>query len=509
MGSSTNQANSSVQETARKIFQQKKIALFIVAYNAQKHIEKTLSRIPLWCRPLFAEILIIDDSSKDSTFSTALEAGKNLGLQNLSVMKTPGNQGYGGNQKIGYEYAIQKNYDIVILLHGDGQYPPEHIPNIVAGYANPEVDAVFGSRMLTRYDALQGGMPIYKWVGNQILTGIENYILGSSLSEFHSGYRSYRLSALQRIPFHLNSNDFHFDTDIIIQLLIRKNKIVEIPMPTHYGDEKCHVNSLKYSWNCLKSALKSRLHQAGIFFQPNFEMPANETRNYSLKTGRTSLHSYILALPWNKDEKIADIGANDGLLAQKIAEKGTEVIAADLNIPESVPGIKTLKINLDESFEQLLGKDFFDKVVALDVLEHLHSPENSAEKLHQILKPNGLLYASTANIGYIITRLALLIGWFNYGKRGILDRTHHRLFTIGSFRRLLQGAGFKIIKIEGFGPPIVDSFGDAWFWKMIDRICWIMAKLYPKIFAFNFLVIAKKIMSVEEKTLLTIQSQKQ
>jgi len=497
-----------IQESAQKNFQEKKVALFIVAYNAEKHIEKTLARIPEWCRPLFAEIYIIDDSSKDSTRPTALSAEKKLGLNNFSVMKTPDNQGYGGNQKIGYTYAIQRDYDIVILLHGDGQYPPEFIPNIVAAYADPEIDAVFGSRMMKHYSALQGGMPLYKWVGNQILTSIENFILGTNLSEFHSGYRSYRTSALKKIPFHLNSDDFHFDTDIIIQLALCKGRILEIPMPTHYGNEKCHVNGMKYAWNCFKSAIKSRLHRAGIFFQPNFEMPRSESRNYQLKEGRTSLHSYILSLPWKANERVADLGANDGLLAQKIAQKGAILTAVDINISERVTGIQTIRMDLNENFEDVLGKNSFDKIIALDIVEHLNSPEKSVEKIHQLLKPSGVLYASTANIGYIIMRFTLLLGWFNYGKKGILDRTHHRLFTVGSFRRLLQNAGFKVMKIEGFGPPIVDAFGKGWFWRIIDRICWFLAKIYPPLFAFNFLIIAKKKMSIDEKTALTVQSNK-
>lgn len=494
--------------TAEKIFCEKRVALFIVTYNAEKHIEKTLSRIPPWCRPLFAEIYVIDDSSLDKTYETAFAAGRNLGLKNFSVMKTPGNQGYGGNQKIGYSYAIQKNYDIVILLHGDGQYPPEYIPNIVAGYTDPKIDAVFGSRMMARYSALQGGMPFYKWLGNRVLTAAENFILGTSLSEFHSGYRSYQVSALKKVPFHLNSDDFHFDTDIIIQLVLQKSNIFEIPMPTYYGDEKCHVNGMKYAWDCFKSAIKSRLHQAGIFFQPNFEMPKNETRNYGLKKGRTSLHSHILNLSWKAGEKVADIGANDGLLSQKIARKGPEVIAIDIKIPENVPGIQTINLDLNSEIAEILGDASFDKIIALDVLEHLYSPEKSAENLHQILKPNGILYASTANIGYIIMRFTLLLGWFNYGKKGILDRTHHRLFTIGSFRRLLQNSGFKVLKIEGFGPPIVDAFGNNLFWKTIDRICWILAKIYPKLFSFNFLIIAQKNLSAEEKTELTMLTNK-
>lgn len=495
--------DSLAQKDAQRVFSEKKIVLFVVAYNAEKHIEKTLARIPDWCRPLFTEIYVIDDSSKDDTFSVALKAGRELELKNFSVMKTPNNQGYGGNQKIGYTYAIQKNYDVVILLHGDGQYPPEYIPNIVAGYANPKIDAVFGSRMMTQYNALRGGMPLYKWLGNQMLTYIENLILGTNLSEFHSGYRSYSINALKNIPFHLNSNDFHFDTDIIIQLFLQKNKILEISMPTYYGEEKCHVNGMKYAWNCFKSAIKSRLHQAGVFFQPNFEMPENEVRNYHLKNAKTSLHAYIFNLPWKTGEYIADLGANDGLLSQKIAQRNCHVTAVDIAIPENLPGVQTIQLDLNKDLSETFTKNYFDKIIALDVIEHLHSPEKSSESIHSILKPNGILYASTANIGYIIMRLTHLLGWFNYGKKGILDQTHHRLFTIGSFRRLLQNAGFRILSIKGFGPPIIDSFGNHIFWRIIDRLCWILAKTYPKLFAFNFLIIAQKKLSVEEKTKLT------
>jgi glycosyltransferase involved in cell wall biosynthesis len=493
-----------IEQKAKKVFQENKVALFIVAYNAQKHIKKTLERIPDWCRPLFTEIYIIDDSSNDNTYSTALSIGKNLELKNFSVMRTPGNQGYGGNQKIGYTYALQKNYDIIILLHGDGQYPPEYLPDIVASYANPNISAVFGSRMIKRTQALYGGMPLYKWIGNQVLTFIENFILGTKLNEFHNGYRSYRATALKKIPFQLNSDDFHFDTDIIIQLNLIKSKIIEISMPTYYGDEKCHVNGMKYAWNCLKSAIKSRLHQAGIFFQPNFEIPENQIRNYSLKNAKTSLHKYILNLPWIKNEHVIDLGANDGRLSQKISTHGCQVSAIDLAIPEKLSGIQTIRLDLNKEFDAILEKNYFDKALALDIIEHLHSPEKSITHIHNILKNNGLLFASTANISYIIMRLTHLLGWFNYGKKGILDQTHHRLFTISSFKRLLINSGFTIIKIEGFGPPIIDTFGDNIFWKTLDGLCWLLAKIYPKLFAFNFLIIAQKKLSTEEKTRLTV-----
>ena len=183
--------------------------------------------------------------------------------------------------------------------------------------------------------------------------------------------------------------------------------------------------------------------------------------------------------------------------------------AVDINIPKNLYDIHTIELDLNGSFDEILEKNYFDKIIALDVIEHLHSPEKSAERLHNLLKSDGILYASTANIGYIIMRLTLLLGWFNYGKKGILDQTHHRLFTIRSFKRLLKNSGFRILTTKGFGPPIVDAFGDSIFWRTVDHICWALARIYPRLFAFNFLVIAKKVLSIEEKTLLTIQSKKQ
>ncbi len=496
----------SVKKDAAIVFAEKKVALFIVTYNAERQIEKTLQRIPAWCRPLFAEIFIIDDSSSDATTVRATEAGRALGLANFCVMKTPGNQGYGGNQKIGYAYAIRQGYDIVILLHGDGQYPPEHLPDIVAGYRDPSVGAVFGSRMMNRVDALRGGMPLYKWFGNQILTSIENAILGTNLSEFHSGYRSYRTDALAKVPYALNSDGFHFDTDIIIQLNLIEACILEIPMPTHYGDEECHVDGMKYAWNCIKSSMKSRLHQAGLFFQPNYEFPESAARTYRMKSADTSLHAYILRQPWKAGAHIADLGANDGELARRIAERGAIVTAVDTTLPAEVTGIRSVLLDLNEDFPKIIGQAAYHAVIALDVIEHLYPPERSAERIYRTLKPDGLLFASTANISYIVMRLTHLLGWFNYGKKGILDRTHHRLFTIRSFRRLLENSGFRVIRIRGFGPPIRDAFGTGILWTALDQLSAFLAQIYPSLFAFNFLIVARKVPTSEEKMLETIKT---
>ena len=178
----------------------KRILIFIVAYNAEKTIESVLDRIPEELRVPNVEVLVIDDSSKDATFQTGLKREQQASDFKVTILRTPENQGYGGNQKLGYRYAIDNGFDIVALVHGDGQYAPEKLPALLEPLIKGEADAVFGSRMINKQDALKGGMPLYKWVGNQVLTPFQNTLLGTQLSEFHSGYRLYSTKALARSP---------------------------------------------------------------------------------------------------------------------------------------------------------------------------------------------------------------------------------------------------------------------------------------------------------------------
>ena len=192
------------------------------------------------------------------------------------MLFNPVNLGYGGNQKIGFFYAIKNEFDYVALVHGDGQYAPECLPELVGPLASGEADAVFGSRMMTRGSARKGGMPLYKFVGNKILTAFQNSLLRSGLSEFHSGYRLYTVDALRRIPFQLNTNDFHFDTEIIIQLIVGGWRIKELPIPTYYGDEICHVDGLKYAKDVLIATLKARAQELSIFYDRKFDCLQSE-----------------------------------------------------------------------------------------------------------------------------------------------------------------------------------------------------------------------------------------
>lgn len=200
-------------------FSKKKILIFIPAYNVEKKIYSVISRIP---SNIFyinhVNILIINDFSSDNT-KKVIKNIKNNFNYDIEVFETKKNLGYGGVQKYAFNYAINKQYDYIIMLHGDGQYLPEKLPEFIAKFDNDNLDAVFGSRMKSYLSALRGGMPIYKFLGNIVLTFIQNMILGSKMSEFHSGYRSYKVKSLQLIDFNKMTNYYHFDTEIIIELL--------------------------------------------------------------------------------------------------------------------------------------------------------------------------------------------------------------------------------------------------------------------------------------------------
>lgn len=498
--------NASELEKCKAVLAKHKIAVFIVAYNAEKFIEGVLSRIPEDLRNRLAEVYTIDDSSKDSTYQVATSAGKKLGYENFNVLKTPFNRGYGGNQKLGYLYAIRKKYDFVILLHGDGQYPPEYLPQIINAFNESKADAVFASRMIKKRQALKGGMPFYKWIGNQVLTWFENKALHTTLSEFHTGYRAYKVETLKEIPFEYNSDDFHFDTEIIIQLAATNRKIKEISIPTHYGKEKCHVDGFKYALNCVKATIKYKISQVGLFYEPNFDFKLFNESPYYLKTAPNSLHQYILQQDWSSYPSVVDLGANDGQLSAILATKTNKVVSVDLSLPKKAGSAEAKEFDLNGAFDNELGREKFNCVLALDTIEHLNFPEEAVKKIFKILKPHGTLFASTANIGFFVTRLGLLLGLFNYGKRGILDMDHKRLFTIYSFKKLLRSHGFIIKKVKFFGPPIVDMVGQSAKLKIIDKFLSKLANFWPSMFAFNFLVVAERMDDIEDIYQKTFES---
>jgi glycosyltransferase involved in cell wall biosynthesis len=237
----------------------RKIAIYIPAFNAATTLPRVLDRIPQNLVDRVEEIFVVDNHSQDNTYLVAIGYKAMQDVHNLQVVRNPTNVGYGGSQKIAYRRCIEKNYDCVAMLHGDAQYAPELLEGLIDPILNGEADMVFGSRMTG--DPLKGGMPLHRYLGNRFLTWIQNRLLGTRLSEFHSGYRVFSVAALKQLPFDRLSSDYHFDTEMIVLFVDRAMRIVEKPIPTHYGDEKNYVNIWKYGKDVLVTTITYYLHR--------------------------------------------------------------------------------------------------------------------------------------------------------------------------------------------------------------------------------------------------------
>src|SRR5436309_2780202 len=250
----------------------KRIGIFIVAYNALTTLSKVLRRITPEVWRNVEQVVVFDDASQDATYELAVGIQAMTNLPKLRVLKNRKNLGYGGNQKAGYRYFIEQGFDVVVLLHGDGQYAPELLSHMYSPIVSGEADAVFGSRMMKDFGCpLKGGMPVYKYIGNRVLTAVENRALGLNLTEFHSGYRAYNLHALSQIKLDNLTDDFHFDTEIIIKLHHQNFRIVEVPIPTFYGDEICYVNGLKYAKAIVRAVYRYSATSKAVQPYPEFE----------------------------------------------------------------------------------------------------------------------------------------------------------------------------------------------------------------------------------------------
>lgn len=477
-----------------------RVLVFIVAYHAETTILKVLERIPD-LDGYDVEVLIIDDCSSDATFAHS-ERLRSSGhyKHKLTVLATPANQGYGGNQKLGYAYAIERGFDHVVLLHGDGQYAPEMLPDLLGPLARGEADVVLGSRMLTPGAARQGGMPLYKRIGNRILTRYQNLVLRSRLAEFHTGYKAYTVDLLRRIPFDLNSNVFHFDTEIIIQFLRARARILEVPIPTHYGDEICRVNGLRYAWDVVNASTVARLQDYGLVYRRNFDVESvtPDNKHYVAKLDFPSTHSAALAeVP--RESTVMDIGCGPGHLCAALHAKHCRVIGVDQFRPADTSRFDEFHVTDLNVAPFPRPLDDVNVLFLLDIIEHLVSPEKFCTELRRHAQANlGVkIVISTGNIGFCVTRLMLFLGQFNYNKRGILDLTHTRLFTFSSLRRLLKETGFVVEKELGIPAPAPLVVKSPFWQKLLMGAQSFALKISRGLFAYQMLMVVRPLPTLD------------
>jgi len=236
----------------------KKLVVVLPAYNASQTLEKTYNEIPF---DIVDEVVLVDDASKDNT----IEVGKRLGIKH--IIRHEKNKGYGGNQKSCYDKALELDADIVIMLHPDYQYTPKLIPSMASIIASDLYPVVFGSRILGN-GALKGGMPLYKYIFNRMLTLSQNILIKQKLSEYHTGYRAFSSKVLTSINYHANSNDFVFDNQMVSQIVYAGFEIAEVTCPTKYFKEASSINfsrSVKYGLGVLGVSFAHFFQRMGMY----------------------------------------------------------------------------------------------------------------------------------------------------------------------------------------------------------------------------------------------------
>lgn len=457
--------------------QGKRIGILIVTYNAVTTLTKVLKRITPNVWRNVEQVVVLDDASQDATFELAVGIKALASLPKLHVLKHPKNLGYGGNQKAGYKYFLEQGLDIVVLLHGDGQYAPEILSHMYGPIVRGEADAVFGSRMMKTYGGpLKGGMPLYKYVGNRILTAFENRALGLDLTEFHSGYRAYNLHALKNIRLESMTDAFHFDTEIIIKLHHQHFTIKEVPIPTFYGDELCYVNGVRYAKDVARAVRRYISTARSVRSFPEFEeyfVPC------PVKRSKYSSHHYARQFV-GAGQKVLDIGRGGEDFAAELAEAGNQVARLTID-PGPGPGDWNVS-----------GK--FTRILLLDVLEHLQNPEPLLDHCRGLLEEGGFLVISVPNVANFTVRLMLLFGKFPYSDRGILDWSHVRFFTRKTVRRLAESRGYSVLTERRTIIPLerVLSFSpDGFLMKMLNRGLGALTALLPGLLAYEVMIVAQ------------------
>ena len=456
-----------------------KIGFLIVAYNAEAQIERTLARLPADVWAEVSTVVVLDDCSTDDTVAKAMALRGQY--PKLQVIRNRVSRRYGGSQKIGYQHAIDQDFDVLVLLHADGQYAPEIIRSLYQPILDGHADVVLGSRMIPPRNALQGGMPWYKYHGNRILTWMQNRMTGLRLSEFHTGYRAYRVDFLRAVLFWENSDEWHFDTEILLQADAAKARILEVPIPTYYGKEIQRVNGVGYAANCLLTSMEFLLARLGLLYIRKFDVNLAGRKYFSKLTDPYSSHTIIagaLQKSGLAGRRILELGVGDATLTEVMCRGGGEVTCVEMD-PQFAdlarPFAREVIIANAEGLNYRLEQEAkYDIIVAADILEHLADPETILSRLKTGLRRGGLLVVSLPNVANLYVRLNLLLGRFPYHTKGLLDQTHLRFYTLTTMHKLLVKTGWVVERVEVTSIPIAVVFP---FLRM-KGFCWLLRLLH-------------------------------
>jgi len=387
-------------------------------------------------------------------------------------LRTPQDRGNGGTQKLGFRYAVGHGFDVVACLsdfHGGFANFQDLLQPLVRGQSAAVL-------------AMRRGRG-----SERALAFLQDRLLHIKIPAFQAGNRAYAVEALKKIPFERASDDIRFDTEIIIQLTAKGLRVEEIPA---HGSRRLPV-AFGPAFKILRAILRAAFHGKTLLYDRKFDVEAVE-ETYDLKEGFPSSHTFAIAAA-RPGARILDLGCGRGYVAREFAKKAERVTAIDRYEPgiEPASNLDFQRWDLDAG-ESPVDVSQYDQIFLLDIVEHLKDPEEFLERLRvAAARTRPEIILTTANIAFFVTRIMLLFGHFNYGRKGILDRTHTRLFTVNSLRELMEQTGYTIEEIRGIPAPYARVLGLNWMSRALAWLNGMLIGLSRGVFSYQIFVRAR------------------
>ncbi|HEX4809852.1 MAG TPA: bifunctional glycosyltransferase/class I SAM-dependent methyltransferase [Bryobacteraceae bacterium] len=439
----------------------------VVLLDASPNVDRALDRIPPAVWSNLEEVIFFGPGD----FADDDRRPKVTSLPGPSINEP------GALRKAAFAYFLDRGFDIVALLRSDGLYPLELLAGLYRPIVADQADAVFGS-------------PNFNHGGP--LNELEKMMFGIDLSNFHCGYRAYSFAALRAVEWQRLSDGETFDLELILKLRHQNFRIRELPIPGDCGSRVPFLHTLKQS---IETVYRYRQTRRSVKRYPEFE---EYFVHYPIKESNRSSHAYAETLVGTGNE-VLDIGCGEGILAAKLRANGNRVTGADILAQAANESAleQYFSVDLNHGIEPMVhalhGKTF-DRVLLLDVLEHLVRPEPLLEQCRRLLKPDGQLILSVPNIANLTIRLSLLFGQFDYSERGILDKTHVRFFTRKTIRRMLRENGYSIVEERETVMPVELFFGLAAanpLMRFANNVLGVLTRTLPGLFGYQIMLVLK------------------
>jgi 2-polyprenyl-3-methyl-5-hydroxy-6-metoxy-1,4-benzoquinol methylase len=468
-----------------------RVALYVFRATAVASLGPWLERIPEDIRSGLEEIVLMRGAEWKLSPAEIASLADRLHTR-LRAHRSPMPFSIGGERKNAFEDARLAGFDSVIFIRADGGQPPEALAPLLAAIREQPDRVLIASRFIERREAWRAGMPALRLLGYAITTSLQNRLLGLHLRDYQSSFRAYPMAAVVRVPYQLDGEGDAFDAEILIQLRALGVPITEVAaLPAwreYVGDREGFARVLE----ACATALGYRFHQLHLTRDGRY-LVEHDVR-YTLKRSPSSSHAQIIE-SIEPESRVLDIGCSQGLLARPLAERNIRVVGVDALAPERVvPEIESyFQRDLEQPLDLPLGRDF-DYIVVADVIEHLRERRELLVGARRFLKENGRLIVSAPNIALWFYRLSLLVGRFEYGPRGVLDRTHVHLYTRATLRREVRAAGFTIERERVTALPfelVFESTGRSRLVRSIASIYHMLARMWPELFAYQIILEAR------------------